>query len=289
MAVLRLRSQGTRLEGHGPRLNVLRAFWILLCLVPWAVSLVPLVAQEPPPELTRPVNDFANAIDARNEAALDALIRSLQQASGDVVAVATVDTFQPYGDLREYAVEMFENRGKGIGQKGKDNGLLVVLAVNDRQVWVEVGYDLEEFITDGFAGETSRNDMVPLFRRGDYGGGLYAGVSRIVQRIAQRRNVTLQNLPATPRQPVAPQVGSGGTVIVAIFVLFMVLNALAARMRGGRRFRRGWGGSRGGWHSGVGPFGGGFGGGGFGGGGFGGGFGGFGGGRSGGGGGGAGW
>ena len=111
---------------------------------------------------------------------MDALIRSLQQASGDVVVVATVDTFKPYADIREYAVKMFENRGRGIGQRGKDNGLLVLLAVNDRQVWVEVGYDLEEFITDGFAGETSRQDMAPEFRRGDYGAGLLAGVSRII-------------------------------------------------------------------------------------------------------------
>ena len=57
---------------------------------------------------------------------------------------------------------MFENRGRGIGQKGKDNGLLVVVAVKDREVRIEVGYDLEQFITDGFAGEVSRLDMVPL-------------------------------------------------------------------------------------------------------------------------------
>ena len=54
------------------------------------------------------------------------MIRSLQQASGDVVVVATVPTFKPYGDIREYAVKMFENGGRGIGQKGKDNGLLVL-------------------------------------------------------------------------------------------------------------------------------------------------------------------
>jgi uncharacterized protein len=252
-------------------------------------------AQEPPPALTAPVNDFANVIDPSHERALDALIRSLQQASGDVVVVATIDTFEPYGDIREYAVEMFENRGRGIGQQGRDNGLLVLLAVNDRRVQVEVGYDLEEFVTDGFAGEVSRNQMVPEFRRGNYGAGLYAGVSAIVERIAQRRNVTLQGAPPQAR-PQAPRAGSGGTLILALFVFFIVLNAIAARLRGGRRHyrRRGWGGHYGGWHSGVGPFGGGFGGGsfgggGFGGGGFGGGFGGFGGGRSGGGGGGAGW
>ena len=242
-------------------------------------------AQDPPPALTAPVNDFANVIDAANEQAMDRLIRSLQQASGDVVVVATVDTFQPYGDIREYAVEMFGNRGRGIGEQGRDNGLLVLLAVRDRRVWVEVGYDLEEFVTDGFAGEVSRTQMAPEFRRGNYGAGLYAGVGAIVGRIAQRRNVTLQGAPPPPRRAPAARVGSGGTLIVALFVLFMVLNAIAGRLRGGRRGfrRRGWGGY-GGWHSGVGPFGGGFGGGGFGGG-----FGGFGGGRSGGGGGGAGW
>lgn len=219
------------------------------------------------------------------------MIRALQQASGDVVVVATVDTFAPYGDLREYAVKMFENHGKGIGGS-KDNGILVVVAVNDREVRVEVGYDLEEFITDGFAGQLSREYMIPAFRDGNYGAGLQAGVSRIVARVAQGRNVTLQGV-RVPRARDTPGPGSGGALILAIFVIFMVLNAIAGRSRRGRR---------GNWTSGVGPFGaalggalggfgrrGGFGGGGFGGGGFGGGFGGFGGGGSGGGGGGGSW
>ena len=73
---------------------------------------------------------------------------------------------------------MFENRGRGIGDKGKDNGLLVLLAVKDRRVWVEVGYDLEQFVTDGYAGEVSRNDDgAGLSQRGEYGAGLLAGVS----------------------------------------------------------------------------------------------------------------
>ena len=243
------------------------------------------------PELTRPVNDFANVIDPASERALESRIRALQDATGDVVIVATIDTFKPYGDIREYAVKMFENQGRGIGERGKDNGALVLLAVNDREVWTEVGYDLEEFIPDGFAGETAREFMVPEFRRGNYGAGLLAGVSRYVSRIADRRNVTLQDVPP-PRAPAsAPRVGSGGTLLLALFVLFMVINAIAGRLgHGRRRMRRGrWGGIGPGWHSGVGPFGGGFGGGFGGSGGFGGGFGGFGGGRSGGGGGGAGW
>ena len=261
----------------------------MLCGVFVFVAFVaaPAVAQEPPPELTRPVDDFANVIDAQSAQTMEALIRSLQQASGDVVIVATVPTFKPYGDIREYAVKMFENHGRGIGQRGKDNGVLILLAVNDRQVWIEVGYDLEQFVTDGFAGETSRQYMAPEFRRGNYGPGLLAGLSRIVSRIAQGRNVTLQGV--RPERERAPNTGSGGTLIVALFILFIVLNMLG-RTRRRRGFYGGWGtGGWSGWNSGVGPFGGGGWGGGGGGGFGGGGFGGFGGGRSGGGGGGAGW
>jgi uncharacterized protein len=263
-------------------LRVLRGLTLFVVLTAAASA----AGQELPPELTKPVNDFANVIDAQSAQTMEALTRSLQQASGDVVIVATVPTFKPYGDLREYAVKMFENHGRGIGQRGKDNGVLIVLAVNDRQVWIEVGYDLEQFITDGFSGETSRQYMAPEFRRGNYGRGLLAGLSRIVARIAQGRNVTLQGVRPQPQG--APNVGSGGTLMVALFIIFIVLNMLG-RTRRRRRFGS-WGtGGWSGWNSGVGPFGGGGWGGGGGGGFGGGGFGGFGGGRSGGGGGGAGW
>jgi uncharacterized protein len=252
------------------------------------VSFVAVAAAQDLPQLTQPVNDFAGVIDASSKTEMETLIRSLQQASGDVVVVATVDTFAPYADIREYAVKLFGNGGRGIGERGKDNGLLILLAVKDRQVWIEVGYGLEEFITDGFSGETSRQYMAPEFRRGAYGSGLLAGVSRTVERIAERRNILLQGVrPA--RRAREPAAGSGGTLILGLFVLFILLNAIAARTRR-RRLGSRWGaGPIGGWHSGVGPFGGGFGGFGGRGGGFGGGFGGFGGGRSGGGGGGAGW
>ena len=100
-----------------------------------------------------------------------------------------------------YAVKLFENHGRGIGEKGKDNGLLILLALDERQVWIEVGYGLEQWITDGFAGETSRDDMVPEFRAGRYGPGLLAGATRIVGRIAQGRNVTLEGVETPQERP----------------------------------------------------------------------------------------
>ena len=60
---------------------------------------------------------------------MDRAIRTLQEATGDVVVVATIPTFAPYADIREYAVKLFENQGKGIGEKGKHNGLLVLLSL----------------------------------------------------------------------------------------------------------------------------------------------------------------
>ena len=257
----------------------------VVCVCVLAVTLAQ--AQSLPPELTQPVNDFAHVIDSASARELDSLIRSLQQTTGDVVVVATIDTFAPYGTIEEYAVKMFENHGRGIGERGRDNGLLILVAIKERRVRFEVGYELEQFITDGFSGQTSREDMAPSFRRGEYGEGILAGTQRVIGRIAQGRNVTLQGVRPERRRG-APQSGSGGSWIVALFVLFMIINVIAGRLRGRRRFRGGWGGG-GGWSSGIGPFGGGFGGG-FGrGGGFGGGFGGFGGGRSGGGGGGGSW
>ena len=248
-------------------------------IVVCALLLTPLAAaaQDPIPELTAPVNDFAGVIDRQSQDEIDAVVRKLQNATGDVIAVATIKTFQPgYGDLRSYAVKMFENHGKGIGEKGKDNGVLIVVAIDDRQVQVETGYGLEGFITDGFAGETSRS-MTPFFRQGDYGPGLLSGATRIAQRIAEGRGVNLDLAPIAAPQT---QQRRGGRFPLGFWVILLIIILNMSR-RGRRRRRR--------WTSGVGPFGGGFGGGGFGGGFGGGGFGGFGGGRSGGGGGGASW
>lgn len=250
----------------------------------WAAPDAPL------PQLTAPVNDFAHVIDPQSAAAMDRAIRALQAASGDVVVVATVETVAPYATPKDYAVQLFQNGGRGIGQRGQDNGLLILLAMRERRVEVEVGYGLEGFVTDGFSGETSREYMTPLFRQGQYGAGLLAGTNRIIGRIAQARNVQLTGVPLPPQRVQTREHGMSLSTIIIILVVIVIISRLGGGPGSSMRRR--------GWSSGIGPFGGGFGRGGFGGGfggggsfggGFGGGFGGFGGGRSGGGGGGAGW
>lgn len=245
----------------------------------------PAAAQTPAPSLptlTQPVNDLAHIIDAASAATMDQQIRALQAATKDAVVVATVDTFAPYGTIEEYAVHLFEHAG--IGDRTKDNGLLIVMAVKERRVRVEVGYGLEDVVTDGFAGETIRQVMLPAFREGRYGDGLAAGTTRIIQHIAAARGVTLTDVPPEPSGSTNVPLSPFQLLIIAIVILIIL-----------SRIRRGGGGSgftgrRGPWIGGLGGFGGGFGGfgGGFGGGG-GGGFGGFGGGHSGGGGASGGW
>jgi uncharacterized protein len=243
------------------------------------------------PQLNAPVNDFAHVIDAQSAALLDTRIRALERATGDAVVVATVETFAPYGTIEEYAVKLYEQAG--IGARSKDNGVLVVMALNERRVRIETGYGLEEFITDGFAGETIRQAMLPAFRSGNYGQGLLAGTTRVIQRIAERRGVTLSDIPQEQPQARGTPGISAGQIIFVIIVLIILSNMFRGRGGGSTLRRRGgWGGPWSGWGGGVGGFGGGgFGGGGFGGGfgGGGGGFGGFGGGRSGGGGASGGW
>jgi uncharacterized protein len=239
------------------------------------------------PAMTGPVTDAARVIDDVSARELDRRIRALQTATGDAVVVATVRTYQPTSSIEEYALRLFERAG--IGRKDKDNGVLILLAVDDRKVRIEVGYGLEEFVTDGFSGETIRQVMLPEFRAGRYGPGLLAGTTRVIQRIAERRGVTLSDVPAVPAAPSRGRVRiDGGTIFLIVIVILMIINSIRRGGRGTRGRRRStWGVWPGGFGGGFGGFGGGFGG--FGGGGGGGGFGGFGGGRSGGGGASGGW
>ena len=182
-----------------------------------------------------------------------------------------------------------------LGKKGKDNGLLMLVVLDAREVRFETGYGLEGVLPDGFQSRVVRDDMAPRFRASDFAGGVTAGVLRCAAKIAADQGVALEwngrelryDEPRSSRPPLP-------ALFIALLILVIVLSRLGGGGFGGPSRRRGmlgplfWGGFGGGLGGGFG--GGGFGGGGFGGGGFGGGgFGGFGGGSSGGGGGGGKW
>jgi len=104
-----------------------------LCLAWLVPGFTPILFAQQLPELTEPVNDFAKVIDSENAAAIDRMSRALKQKTGDVVIVVTVNTIEPFADINEYTVRLFENHGRGIGERGKDNGVLIVLAMKERR------------------------------------------------------------------------------------------------------------------------------------------------------------
>ncbi len=181
---------------------------------------------QPLPALSGPVNDFGAVIDAGSAAELDRRIRSLEKATGDAVVVATVKTVAPFANVEEYAVRLFEKAG--IGQRGQDNGVLILLAVAERRVRIEVGYGLEEFIPDGFAGEVIRRAMLPAFRESRFGEGLLDGTTRVIQRIAERRGKPLADLPV--EEPA--EENEGPPVMGLVIALILALVIISAIHRG---------------------------------------------------------
>jgi len=227
------------------------------------------------------VNDFAGVIPEDFRTRMEAIATELQQKTGAEIAVATVKTTGGM-DIHGYSLELFTRWG--IGKKGKDNGLLIVAAIDDRRLWIKTGYGLEEIIPDAIASQIYRNVLRPQFARGEYGPGLLAAVQIIAGRIADQAGVKLDSLGEVPALPQDNAQKRGGPVVevlgwiiaVMIFLLFVGRFWTSVGPRSGR-------------HGGF-PFWmlGGFSGG-MKGGGFGGGFGGFGGGSAGGGGAGGGW
>jgi uncharacterized protein len=221
------------------------------------------------------VNDFARVIDQGNADKLSSLIEELEQKTSTEIAVVTVNSIAPY-DEKVFARALFDNWKPG--KKGKDNGVLVLLAIKERRWRVETGYGVEGILPDGLCGEIGRNYMVPDFKAGKYGQGLYQGVRAIANIIAKDAHVTLATLgnfeEITSVRP-SPANHSDVFVILIIFAVIavlMILSNLGEYGNSGYGYGGGYYRSSGGGFGGGGGGFGGFGGGGGGGGGAGGGF-----------------
>jgi uncharacterized protein len=278
--------------------RLMKSFALLLLLL--LLSATYWTAAEPIASLhpTNYVNDFAGVLDAATQARLNALCQQVDQKAHAQIAVVTVKSLDGQ-DVVSYAVALYQKWG--IGAKGKDRGVLVLLATQDHKYWITVGYGLEAILPDGKVGGFGR-EAVPILKSGNYAAAVTLLTARLASVIAQDAGVTLDNQPrvASPRRHEGP--GVGAVVVLLLILFFIVIPIIRAIFRGGGRgpgrggsgFWSGllWGmllnnmgGGRGGYGGGgFGGFGGG-GGGGFGGGGFGG----FGGGSTGGGGAGGSW
>ena len=251
--------------------------YFLWLLVAWTlVPALPVSAQTFPP-LTGRVVDAANLLDPAQEARLTGLSNGIEQASGRQLVVATVPDLQGY-EIEEFGYRL--GRAWKIGQSEADNGIILLVAPNERRVRIEVGYGLEPIMTDALSRRIIDTAILPRFKAGDMPGGIVAGAEAIGEQMrlpleAAEARAKAQ-LDARPTGRSGNRV-DGGDLFMAIFwiavVLIVVLPML--RGRGGRRGKRyrggiapvilwgpGWGGGGSSWGGGGGFGGGSFGGGG---------------------------
>ncbi len=147
-----------------------------------AVSLgsVLLIASITFPKLTGRVVDEAGILSPNTKLELVKLIRKSEKKSSNQIVVVTLKSLQGQS-ISDYGYQL--GRHWGIGQKGKDNGVLLIVAPNERKVRIEVGYGLESRLTDALSSMIIHNDILPYFKRGDYDGGILKGVRSIIKAI----------------------------------------------------------------------------------------------------------
>ena len=197
------------------------------------------------PALTRYATDLSGTLSADQISRLDQTLSAFDNSTSTQIVVLMVSSLNGE-DLEEYTLRVAEaNR---IGRKGKDNGVLLLVARNDRKARIEVGYGLEGALPDALAGQIIRKEIGPHFSQGDYYGGLLAGVEAIM-------SATKDEYQAEPSSR-----GGGGIphllflAIVVAFFIFRISRGVRGMFWGGGP----WIGRGGGWGGG---FGGGFGGG----------------------------
>jgi uncharacterized protein len=220
------------------------------------------------PELTGRIVDNARLLKPEDRAAIEAELAALEQKSSDQLVVVTLPSLQGY-EIEDFGYQL--GRKWGIGQAGRNNGVLLIVAPNERRVRIEVGRGLEPIVTDLLSKLVIENTILPAFRRGDSSGGVRAGV-RDLKDVLLGDAEGVKERAKGGRKPTGLDTHSGILLAFWIAVFLFVLYAVArnagqmsrtARHRGAWRrggpvvVPGGWGGGSGGWGGGGGWSGGG--------------------------------
>jgi uncharacterized protein len=182
------------------------------------------------------VNDFAHVLDPAGAQRLEAYCGEVERATGAQIAVVTIPSLEDE-PIEDVANRLY--RQWGIGKKGSDEGLLLMLAIKDHKQRAEVGFGLEPIVTDAFSGNVLRG-IRPILRQGNYSGALLAAVQQFGSRIAQAKGVALGNAPA----PSGYQTREQGPSFILIVIGFLVILFIGKMFFGGGG-RGGYGGGGG--------------------------------------------
>ena len=184
------------------------------------------------PQLTGPVVDDAHLLPASVFNSLSQKLATYASSTGNQLVVVTVPTLNGY-PIEYYGYQL--GRHWGIGQKGKDNGVLLIVDAGEKQVRIEVGYGLEGTLTDAQSFEIIHDVIVPHFARGDFTGGIVAGSDAILVVLGHEQQ-------AVQQQKLRNRSGTGFLMLIIIlFALMPLMSAIFGRgRRGGTGSGMGW-------------------------------------------------
>lgn len=210
------------------------------------VVATPASAKPDFPPLTGRVVDQADLLSPAQETALSAKLQALEEQHTDQFVVVTLRSLQGE-EIEDYGVAL--GRHWGIGQKGANNGVMLIVAPNERKVRIEVGYGLEGILTDALSSQIIQGKILPRFRENDYPGGINAGADAIIEQLS------LDPAEAQARATLATETNDGAnidTIIVIVILLLVlgphllvVLGILGLFGKAGRKWARSSGSSRG--------------------------------------------
>lgn len=193
------------------------------------IAATPMMGAQEIPSPQGYVSDYADILSPARREQLTALLTELEQKTTAQIAVLIVKTTQPLDEF-QYGVKVFDSWK--IGQKGKDNGALFLVAVEDRRARIHIGYGLEGILPDGKVGAILDEFVIPEFRAGRYDEGVYKGVWAVALVIAKDAGVELTGQAPIERLPDGL---SPISLIIALAIIFLVAGLL---MRSARRTRR---------------------------------------------------
>jgi uncharacterized protein len=196
---------------------------LLLVCIPW-MQPSPSHSATAFPSPRGAVNDFAGVIPPEYRNRMESLAREVLEKTGTSVVVAVLPTLGEE-EMNDYANRLYS--AWGIGKKGQDKGVLILLAVKERKLRIETGYGVEGILPDGLTGEIMDRYMLPHLGQGEYGMGLYNGLYAVSSVIAKDAGVKLTGVPdkpATGRTARAKRTEwSPLTVVLAIAVVALLI------------------------------------------------------------------
>ncbi len=202
---------------------------VLLALL--ALSVTPSLALKFPPAKGA-VNDFANVIPAADRRAMETLAQEVLDKTGTSLVVATFTTTGGR-DIESFATDLFA--AWGIGKKGEDKGLLMLIALKERRFRIETGYGLEGILPDGKLGRIRDSYIMPYLKKGKFGPGFKNGMAAIAAVIAKDAGVELTGAVKPRAVKRSRKSGIGGAGFLIFVVIWLIMSRVARqRNRGGR-------------------------------------------------------